>query len=177
MTPRFASLPLAVVALASACSPSFEAALPEVEITQRDLKVPAMLATTAGEIVAVSATFTLSPSDAAWAKRINSDVRIHQVRIISGSSLPNLDFIECARITVSSDRQPGDAIDIMNCERGTDTPSGSVIQVVSQAPNDITIPWTADQTSFGLQVAGRLPTEDWTVDVTLKLSGAIVYKY
>ncbi len=62
-----------MAALTGACSPSFEADLSEVEITQRGLTVPAPPAAMATGIVSMPGTFTLSSSDTAWAKRMNSN--------------------------------------------------------------------------------------------------------
>ena len=80
-------------------------------------------------------------------------------------------------MTVSALGHPETAIEIMNYDRGPDAPSGSAIEVDIPGPSDITIPWTADQTVFDFQVAGQLPSQNWTIDVTLKLSGKITYKY
>jgi hypothetical protein len=44
-------------------------------------------------------------------------------------------------------------------------------------PIDITPLWSAAKTVIELQVAGRLPEEDWAVDVVLKLNGEITYKF
>jgi hypothetical protein len=44
------------------------------------------------------------------------------------------------------------------------------------APIDITALWSADKTVIELQMAGQLPEQDWTVDVTLTLSGKIKYE-
>lgn len=177
MTLRLVSFPLAMVALTGACAPSFEANLPDVEITQRGLKVPAMPATMSAGRVSTSGTFLVSSSDTAWAKRMNSNVRVHRVTLVASGGQPSLDFIECARMTVSTLGHPEGAIEIMSYERVADARSGSAIEVDIPLPNDITIPWTTDQTVIELQVAGQLPTQDWTVDVTLKLSGEITYKY
>jgi hypothetical protein len=64
----------------------------------------------------------------------------------------------------------------MNYERGEETPDGSVIDVSIPAPVNITTVWSADETVIELQMAGQLPEQDWTVDVTLNLSGKITYK-
>jgi hypothetical protein len=40
---------------------------------------------------------------------------------------------------------------------------------------DITTLWSADQAVIELQVAGQLPEQDWTVDLTLILSGKMTY--
>jgi hypothetical protein len=45
------------------------------------------------------------------------------------------------------------------------------------APVDITTLWSADKAVIELQMAGQLPEQDWTVDVTLKLSGRITYEF
>jgi len=177
MTLRLVSLPLAVLALTSACSPSFDADLPEVEITQRGLRVPAVPAAMATGVVSVPGTFTLSSADTAWAKRMNSEVRVQRVTIVAGAGLPDLDFITCAHMTVATLGRPETVVEIMNFDRGAGAPAASIIQVEIPAPNDITGPWTADQTVIGFELAGQLPTQDWTVDVTLKLSGKITYKY
>jgi hypothetical protein len=64
----------------------------------------------------------------------------------------------------------------MNYERNEEAPSSSVIDVSIPAPVDITTVWSADKTVIELQLAGQLPEQDWTVDVTLNLSGKITYK-
>jgi hypothetical protein len=57
--------------------------------------------------------------------------------------------------------------------RTDELPSSSDIEVTMPTPIDITRLWSADQVVIELQAAGRLPAQDWTVDVTLHLSGKI----
>jgi hypothetical protein len=45
------------------------------------------------------------------------------------------------------------------------------------APIDITALWSTDQAVIELQVAGQLPEQDWTVDLTLRLSGKMAYDF
>lgn len=169
---------IALVALASGCSFSVEADLPEVEITQRGLLVPGVPQTTPPSEVSVTSSFTLSSSDAAWAKDMNSDVRVHQVMIVPAGGTPNLDFIDLARMTMSASPTSQYTTEIMNYQRGTQAPSSSVIEVsMSSAPVDITAAWSAANTIIEVQIAGQLPAQDWTVDVTLNLSGKITYKF
>ncbi len=160
-----------------ACTPSFDADLPGVEITQRGVKVPAAPASPSGGEVAVSGRFTLSSSDAAWTKHMNRSVQVHRLIIAPGGALPSLDFIASAHVTVAPSSSPGNATTILDYEHTADAPVASVIQVDMPAPIDITTAWTADATVVELDVAGQLPVEDWTIDVTLELSGKIAYKY
>jgi hypothetical protein len=172
----FGNLVLLAVSL-DACTPSFDADLPEVEITQRGVKMPAAPASPSGGDISIPATFTLSSSDAAWAKRMNSAVQIHHLTIAPGGTLPSLDFIASAHVTVAPSSSLGNATTILDYERAADAPAGSAIQVDMPAPIDITAAWTADTTAVELDVAGQLPTQDWTIDVTLELSGKIKYTY
>lgn len=160
-----------------ACSPSFDADLPEVEVTQRGVKLPGWTATNTGRDVAVSGTFTLSSSDAAWAKRMNTEVQVHQVTIVPGGTLSSLAFIEFALVNVSAGSKPEDPTKILDYDRTVDVPASSAIEVAMHKPIDITTAWIADKTVIDFQVAGQLPTQDWIVDVSLKLSGKIAYKY
>jgi hypothetical protein len=177
MTIRLFSILPVLAALAGACSPSFEADLTEIEVTQRGLKVPAVPTTAAGCDVSVAGAFTLSSSEAAWAKGMNSGVRVHNVKVSAGGTLPSLDFIRFARMTMAATTTPERATEIMDFIRGENAPSSPVIEVDIPAPVDITAAWTADKTVITFNVIGQLPTQDWTVDVTLKLSGKITYKY
>jgi hypothetical protein len=164
-------------ALFGACSPSFEADLPEVEVTQRGVKVQAVPETMAGREAAVPGTFTLSSSDVAWGKRMNTAVQIHQVTIAPGGTLSSLEFITSAHVTVAASLTPENPTTILDYDRATDAGASSAIQVDIPAPIDITTAWIADKTVIDFQVAGQLPTQDWTVDVTMRLSGKITYKY
>ena len=177
MTLRLVSLFVMMTALTGACAPSFEAELNDVEGTQRGVRIPAVPATTTGGDVAVAGGFTLSSTEIAWAKRVNSDVRVHQVKIAVGAGVPNLDFIACARITAAVEGHPETATEIMIYERDDSASVGSVIQVEMPSPVDITTLWTASQTVIGLNIAGHMPAQDWSVDVTLNLSGKINYTY
>jgi len=61
----------------------------------------------------------------------------------------------------------------MDYERNEEAPSSSVIDVNIPAPVDIATVWSADETVIELQLAGQLPQQDWTVDVTLNLSARL----
>jgi hypothetical protein len=177
MALRLFSILPALTVLASACTPSFESDLDEVDVIQRGLEVPAMPATVDAGDVSVTGAVTLSSSDTAWSKRMNSDVLVHKVTITGGSSLSNLDFVQYLRMTVAASDHPENAIEIMNYERSQGAPSSSVIQADIPAPIDITTPWNASKTVITFKLTGELPAQDWTFDIAMTLSGNVVYKY
>jgi len=171
---RLLSAVSVLAALFGGCS--FEADLPDVQITQRGLIVPGVPQTTPASSSSTPSSVTLSSADVAWAKGMKTDVLVHRVRIAASGSLSTLDFIDLARVTAAASSSSESAIPIMNYERNEEAPSSSVIDVSIPAPVDITTVWSADKTVIELQLAGQLPEQDWTVDVTLNLSGKITYK-
>jgi hypothetical protein len=111
----------------------------------------------------------------AWAKRLTSDVHLHRVVVAASDSLPNLDFIKLAHVTAANPTSPESPTELLNYERSEAAPSSSNIAVSMVTPIDITTIWSADQAVIELQVAGQLPEQDWTVDLTLILSGKMTY--
>ena len=164
----FSTAPL-LAALASACSFSFEADLPEVEVTQHGLKVAGVPGTTRVGDVSVTGSFTLSSRNTAWSKRLGSDVFVHQVTVAASGSQPDLDFITLARVTMADSAIPEGTTEIMTYDR-SQAASTSVIDVSMPSPIDITTLWSADRTVIALEVTGRVPEQTWSVDLTMKLT-------
>jgi len=96
---RLFSIVPVLAALTGGCSPSFEADLPDVEITQHGLKMTGVPGAAQVGDTSVSSSFTLSPST--WAKRMNSEIFVHRATITASDSLANLDFIKSARVTAA----------------------------------------------------------------------------
>jgi hypothetical protein len=172
MNARFSTIVPFLAGLASGCSPSFEADLPDVEITQRGLKIAGVPEAALVGDVSVASAFTLSASTVPWAKRLNAEVRVHQVAIAASDERSDLGIIAFARVTAANPAIPGSAAELLSYAR-TENPSGSAIEVSLPTPVDITSLWSSNQVLVELQVAGQLPKQDWTVDVTLSLSGRI----
>jgi hypothetical protein len=173
MNLRLSSMIPVLAALASGCSPSFEADLPDIEITQHGLKMAGVPGAAQVGDVSVTSSFAFSPSTTAWAKHLNSGVFVHQVKISASGNQSDLDFIELARATVSDPARQEGATELLNYARTEATPPSSDIEVSMPTPIDITALWSADRAVIELQAAGQLPEQDWTVDVTLSLSGKI----
>jgi len=172
---RLFSIVPVLAALTGGCSPSFEADLPDVEITQRGLKMAGVPGAALLGDTSVTSSFTFSLSKSA--KSMNSKVLVHQVTLTASSGVPNLDFIKNARVTAAAPAISESATDLVNYERSQDAPSSASVEVTMPAPVDITSLWSAGQVVVELQVAGQLPEQDWTVDVTVKVSGNITYEF
>jgi hypothetical protein len=166
-----------LAATVGACSFSAEADLPDVEITQHGLGMPGVPAGRLLGDVSVTGSFTFSSSNTAWAKNMNSEVFVRQVTVTAQSGLPNLDFIKSAELAMSDAAILESTVEIASYARNEEAPSSSVIDVSMPTPIDITTLWTAEKTIIGVQMTGRVPEKDWTVDLTMKLAGKLTYKY
>jgi hypothetical protein len=166
-----------LAALAGGCLFDVEADIPEVQVTQHGVKVPGVAQSTRIGDVSVTTSFTFSSANTAWAKHMNSQVLARQVTVTSTGGVPNLDFIKSVRLTMSDPATSKEATALISYERCDEAPSSSIIEVNMPKPIDITPLWSADQTIIGLTLGGRLPEDDWTVDVTLMVGGKITYKY
>jgi hypothetical protein len=162
-----------LLAVAVGCSPSFRADLQEIEITQRCVQVPGVPVAAQVGTMSTTHSFALSSGRMGWAKKINSDVQIHQVKI-AAIGLADMSFLELARVTASAPPAP-DVVEIVSYVRDPLAPASPIIDVSAPAPVDITSLWQAEHTVIELQIAGTLPTQDWALDLTLTLSGRIAY--
>jgi hypothetical protein len=176
MTLRTLLIP-ALAMMADACAFSVDANIPDVEITQRGLKMPGVPQAKLTGDVSVSSSFTYSSSNTAWAKSMNSSVYVRQVEVTAGGGLTNLDFIKGVHLTMADSEDSENTAELVSYDRVDGAPSSSVIAVSMPKPIDITTLWSASKTVIELQMAGRLPEQDWSVDVTLKLGGEITYKF
>jgi hypothetical protein len=177
MTPRILPFIPALASLASACAFSVEADIPDVQITQRGLRMPGVPKAKLAGDVSVSSSFTFSSSNTAWAKSMNSRVYIRQVEVTASGGLDNLDFIKAAHLTMANSDDSETSTELVSYDQCDEAPSSSVINVSMPKPIDITPLWSAAKTVIELQMAGRLPEQDWSVDVILKLGGQITYKF
>jgi hypothetical protein len=177
MTLRTLPIILALATLASSCAFSVDANIPDVEITQHGLKMPGVPQSNLVGDTSVSSSFTYSSSNTAWAKSMNSRVYVRQVEVTAGGGLTNLDFIKAIHLTMADSENSENSAEILSYDRSDGTPSSSVIDASMPKPIDITLLWSATATVIDLKMAGQLPQQDWSVDVTLKLGGEITYKF
>ncbi len=160
-----------------ACSLAVEADIPDVEITQRGVRFDGFPLGDRLGVLSTSRSFELSSSNTAWAKELNSEVRAMSVSVRAASGVSDLDFVKYAGVNMSDAAESAAPVQVMAYERADDAPSSSIIEVTMTEPVDVTALWTSTGARLEVQVAGELPTQSWTADITLRLSGKINYEY
>jgi hypothetical protein len=162
--------------LAPACMLSAEADMPEVELTQHGIRMPGVDVHRSVSDVSITSQFTFTASNSAWAKRMNSEVVAHQVKV-SSDKLPNLDFVKSASLLMADPKDERLDTMLVDYERPQDAPSSAVLDVSPDDPVDVTQLWSADKTIIELTMSGTMPAEDWFITLTMSLSGKITFKY
>lgn len=168
-------LPLLAL-LGPACALSVEADMPDVEITQHSIRMPGVDVRKSMSDVSITSQFTFTSSNSAWAKRMNSAVLAHKVKVTS-DKLPNLDFVKTASLDMVDEQTEGLHTLIVDYERSQAAPSSAVLDVSPQEPVDVTQLWSSDKTVIELTMSGDMPAQDWFISLTMNLSGKITFKY
>jgi hypothetical protein len=155
-----------------------QADVPDVEITQHGVMFQGVPSAKRLGEVSVTHTFSLSGDQLSFTKDLNSQVYAMEVILRPTLPMQNLDFIRTARVQMSNPAKDGvqPVKDIVYYERTGDQVAQPILAVKTLMPIDITELWAAKKTDIILTISGVLPEVNWSVDVSLRLSGKIEYK-
>jgi hypothetical protein len=155
------------------CATSVEVDVQEVEVTWRGVTFSGYPVLLPNGLLETSHSCELDSTNASWAKQLDANVRTMSVGLHATQGIPSLDFIQTLVANMSSSSDPANVIPIAAYERPADAPSSPDLEAASPQPVDVTGVWSGDRTKVDLFLIGPLPTFDWAVDVTLRLSGQI----
>jgi hypothetical protein len=166
--------------LASGCVLSAEGELPDVEVTQHDVAIPAApkVAAATAENVPVTVSFSQSPSRAGLSRKAFSQVRVLGVEVSAKSGVPDLSFVTSLRLWATSPeaQAAGEApVEIGSFERSEQGAAGPQLVIDNADPPDITDLWQSSELVFTLTARGRMPEVAWTADVGLRFEATLSY--
>ena len=165
----------ALITLSSAagCALSVEADIPDVEVTQRGL-VFTGVAAVAGE-ASMSKSYSQEHGKLDLPSGFDSEVKTLSVTLTATGGVADLSFIHHLRVVMTPD---GGGTPI---ELGTYAPAGAAsgrsISLTTLNPINILDAWNTESATFTVEIAGALPTTDWTGDVTAHFGATAKYKY
>jgi hypothetical protein len=177
-TPRpivFRTALLATVALgaASGCALSVEADMPDVEVTQRGLVFGGVAA--AGE-ASMEKSYSQQHGKLDLPAGLDSEIKTLSVTLTATGGVADLSFIHHLRITMAADGG-GAPIELGSYDPRGGAAVGAEIGLTTLNPINVLDAWKTDSATFTLEIAGALPTNDWTGDVTVHFSGMAKYSY
>jgi len=172
-TARMATMLL--VAAAAGCA-QVEAEVPEAQVTQKGVSFRGGGRGGYHDEVAATQTFELSSTNLSWVKDLNSKVYLTQIDFKAVKGTEDLSFIHFAHVVMSDGERRSMPVELVNYVRPDGQTATATITAKTPYPVDISKVWTAKRVLVTVSVAGELPDNSWSVDVTLHLSGSISYK-
>jgi hypothetical protein len=176
----FALLSLSTLILAGGaggCALSVEADVPEVQVTQHDLAfdgVGAQVSALAGD-VSMTRSFSQQHQKLDLPSGLDSKVDALGLTLTATSGVTDFSFIHNLRLTMTDDVH--DPIELVSYQQDPNAAPSNVLVMKSANPVNTLDQWKTDSATFTVEVAGTLPANDWTADLTISFSGTIKYTY
>ena len=174
----FTIFSLAAIASLSGCLLSAEGELPDVEVTEKDVAIPAAPLEADGSDVAIAVSFKQKPARVGLPKDSFTDVRVLGVTVTAKSGVGDLGFLKVLRVTATSPEAAAAGfapVEIALFQRSSDQAGGPVLVIPTDPPADITQLWQSNEVVFTLQAIGQMPTMAWTADIGLRFGATLTY--
>jgi len=177
---RSAFLALALTAagfatVASGCTLSVEAEIPEVVITQRDLSFQGVPDFGIGD-VSMEKSYSQDHGKIEMPEGLESEIKTIGVTLRATSGVSDMSFLKLLRVTMSS-ANVVEPVELGSYEYDPGAPKSNEIHLTAVNPINVFEAWNADKATFTLQLAGSLPTTAWTADVIVRFSARAKYEY
>ena len=174
----FPALLLPALWLLGGCMISAEGELPDVEITEKDVAIPAAPLEADGNDVPVAVTFKQKPTRAGLPRSAFTDVRVLSVAITAKSGVGDLSFVKALSVSATSAEATAAGfapVEIARFERTASDGAGPTLMVATEPPADITRLWQSNEVNFTLRAIGQMPTMAWTADVSVRFGATVTY--
>jgi hypothetical protein len=165
--------------MTAGCVIAGEAELPDLEVVNSGIAIPAAPAEADGSEVTLAVNFRQKPNRAGLARNNFEDVRVYAVNLEATAGISDLSFVRSLRILASdaaaSSTEKKSPVEIGRYERGAKRSTGRSIEIANTPPADVTDLWKSDEVNFTLEVSGQMPTLPWTADVGLRVGATLTY--
>ena len=160
---------------AGGCMVKVEADVPEVEITQHDVIFAGVpQAATIGD-VSLTQSYSQQHQRLELPSGLDTEVKALGVTLAAKSGIDNFDFLKNMQLTMSDGVHP--AVQLIDYQRVDGAPSTNVLTIESANPVNTLDEWKTDTATFTVTMAGALPPADWSLDVSVRFAGKLVYNY
>ena len=171
--------PILVFALATGfggCMLSVEAEVPDVEVTQHDIAFPGVPGASQLGDLSTGKSFTQERPALDLPSGIDSSVQAVSIELTAKTGIASFDFLKALRISMVP--MGGSApIELINYEKAAGSTVGKTLTIASKNPVNILEQWKAASATFTVDVAGTLPEQAWTIDMSVHFAGKASYKY
>jgi hypothetical protein len=166
---------LALATGAAGCI-SVDAEVPDVEVTQKDLSFDGVAIGSALGDVSMTRTFSQEHDALDLPAGLNPEVKALAVSLTAKSGIKDFGFVRFLRMTMSDTSDNSNALELINYERNDAAPASNVLQMTAANPVNALEKWKTKSALFTIEVAGTLPDNDWTADITIHFAGNLHYQ-
>jgi hypothetical protein len=155
---------------------SVDAEIPDVEVTQKNLAFDGVPVGSALGDVSMTKTFSQEHDALDLPEGLNPEVKALAVSLTAKSGIKDFGFVRYLRMTMSDTSDNSNALELINYERDDSAPTSNVLNMTAANPVNALDKWKTKSALFTIEVAGTLPDNDWTADVTIRFAGNIHYE-
>jgi hypothetical protein len=175
-SPSSSLVSLAVLALAGAgCGFSVEAEIPEVEVTQHDLAFDGVPPAELVGDASMTRTFSQMHERLELPEGIDAEVHALGVTLKAKHGVQDLGFIKNLRITMADGAH--EPVVVLDYEQAPGATAGTELTMGTANPINTFDQWKTDSATFTMEVGGTLPSNAWTVDLTIRFAGKARYQH
>jgi hypothetical protein len=162
---------------AGGCMLSVEADVPDVEVTEHDIAFEGV--PHAGLIGDVSTVLTFSQDRPGLdlPKGIDTSAQAVKVEFRAKTGIQDFQFLRVLRVTMTPKDSTAEPIELINYERVDGATPGTTLTVSSKNPVNILEQWKSDSALLSLEMAGTLPEQAWSIDMSVHFVGKLSYKF
>jgi hypothetical protein len=171
----FSSLVILLGGAAAGCGISVEADVPEIEVTQHDLAFAGVpVAALIGD-VSMTRTFSQEHKKLEMPDGLDTEVKALGITLTTKTGIKDFGFIHNLRLLMSDDVH--DPIELVDFQQDPTTQASNVLTMSSANPVNTLDQWKTNSATFTVEIAGTLPPQDWTIDLSIRFAGKVKYSY
>lgn len=151
---------------------SVEGEFPEVEMTRHNLRIAGVVTPDPSRTMAHTVTFEHPYTALEVPDEIQSELRPVRCVLTAGDGVEDLGFIEGFTLSISAAESTGlPSEEVFAYERDETEPDGPVVSAEAVNRPNVLGYWETGTTVYTLSVYGRLPPQDWSLDVSVVFAG------
>jgi hypothetical protein len=159
------------------CMLSVEADVPDIEVTQHDIAFAGVPHAALLGDLSTSMSFSQDRPGLDLPKGIDTSAQAVKVEFSAKSGIEDFQFLRALRVTMTPPDSSAEPIELINYERVDGATVGATLTVPSKNPVNILEQWKADSAVFNIEMAGTLPEQAWTIDMSVHFVGKLSYKF
>ena len=171
----FASITAFLATGAAGCALSVEAEVPEIEVTKHDIAFSGVPIGAALGDVSMTKSFSQKHTALDLPKGLTTEVHAIGVTLKAKSGVTDFSFIHMLRLTMADEKNQSSSVELINYQQEPGATASDTLTMVSANPVNALSQWMSDSAIFTIDVAGTLPTDDWSADVVMRFGGSIKY--